>query len=132
MSDSWDRLHRRHRLVHAVLDDMARTGKPAVAAMFATAVDAEFGDFGGFLRDVQLRWYRAFDARLDMVLENEPDDLPGAVAELWRDLVDAMPAARRLLDNHAGHPALTPGDEHHRRTLRAATGIRHDSRTITA
>jgi hypothetical protein len=129
MTDSWDRLHRRHRLVHAVLDDIARTDRPAVAPRFAAAIDAEFGDLGGFLRDVQLRWYRAFDARLDALLEDEPADLPGAVAELWRELADTMPAARRLLDFHAGHAALAALDEHHRRTLRAATGIRHESLT---
>jgi hypothetical protein len=128
MSDSWNRAHRRYQLVHAVLDGIAGTGRPAVPARLAADVDAEFGDFGGFLRDVQLRWYRAFDARLDTVLETEPDDLPAAVADVWRDLSDTMPAARLLLDAHAEHPALTALHEHHRRTLHAATGIRHDLR----
>jgi hypothetical protein len=124
----WDRAHRRYQLVHAVLDDIARTGRPVIPARLAGEIDVEFGDFGGFLRDVQQRWYRGFDARLDLVLENEPDDLPAAVAGIWRDLSDAMPAARLLLDAHARHPALTALDDHHRRTLRSATGIRHDLR----
>ncbi|HEV2782209.1 MAG TPA: hypothetical protein VGX25_22690 [Actinophytocola sp.] len=128
MSDSWNRAHRRYRLVHAVLAGIARTGRPEVPARLAAAVDAEFGDFGEFLRDVQARWYRAFDARLDTVLEVGPDDLPAAVADVWRGLSDTMPAARLLLDAHAEHPALTALHEHHRRTLRAATGIRHELR----
>jgi hypothetical protein len=130
MSDSWNRLHRRHELVHAVLDAIASRGKPDIPARFVSAVDAEFGDLGGFLREVQSRWYRAFDARLDMLLEHEPTDLPAAIADLWRGLADTMPAARRLLDAHAAHPALVAGDEHHRRTLRYATGIHHDSHTL--
>jgi hypothetical protein len=120
---TWDRLHRRHRLVHAVLVEIGRTGRPAVAAKFRADVDAEFGDFGGFLLEVQLRWYRAFDARLDAVLESEPDDLAAAMADSWATLADAMPSSRLLLDTHAAHPALRPLHEHHRRTLRAATGI---------
>ena len=127
MASSWDRLHRRHRLVHAVLHEIDRTGRPAVAATLRAEVDAEFGDFGGLLTEVQLRWYRAFDARLDLVLENEPDDLPAAVADIWATLADTMPASRLLLDTHAEHPALRASHEHHRLTLRAATGINHES-----
>lgn len=130
MSDSWDRLHRRHRLVRAVLYEIGRTGRPAVAAKFRADVEAEFGDFGGFLAEIQRRWYRAFDARLDTVLETEPDDLPAAVADIWATLADTMPASRLLLDTHDTHPALRALHEHHRRTLRAATGVRHTSSTI--
>ena len=122
MSDSWDRLHRRHRLVRAVLHEIGRTGRPAVAAKFRADVHAEFGDFGGFLREVQYRWYRAFDARLDTVLEAEPKDLPAAVADIWTGLAEAMPASRLLLETHAQHPALRELHDHHRRALRAATG----------
>jgi hypothetical protein len=130
MSSSWDRLHRRNRLVRAVLYEVGRTGRPAVAARFRGDVDAEFGDFGGFLVEVQLRWYRAFDARLDTVLENEPEDLPAAVADVWAGLADAMPASRLLLDANAEHSALGPIHAHHRRTLRSATGIRHESISV--
>jgi hypothetical protein len=125
MSDSWDRLHRRHRLVHAVLYEIGRTGRPAVAAKFRADVDAEFGDFGGFLAEVQRRWYRAFDARLDALLEHEPDELEPAVADIWAALADRMPATRLLLDTHTGHPALRELHAHHRRNLRAALGAHH-------
>jgi hypothetical protein len=123
---TWERVHKRHELVHAVLDDLSSAGRSTVPARFAAEIEAEFGDFGGFLREVQLRWYRAFDARLDALLENEPDDLRGALIDLWRELVDAMPAARRLLGAYATHPALVPLDRHHRRSVHAVTGISHD------
>lgn len=123
LTDSWNRSHRRHRLVHAVLEDIARTGRPEIASRFRAGLETEFGDLGGFLRDVRRRWYRAFDARLDAVLEQDPDDLTGAVAEVRRAVDEAMPAARLLLDAHTGHPALAELDEHHRRTLLAATGL---------
>jgi hypothetical protein len=131
LTDSWNRSHRRHRLVHAVLEDIARTGRPEIASRFRAGLETEFGDLGGFLRDVRRRWYRAFDARLDAVLEQDPDDLTGAVAEVRRAVDEAMPAARLLLDAHTEHPALEELDEHHRRTLLAATGLtmqgrRHD------
>lgn len=116
-------MRRRNRLVAAVLCEIGRTGRPTVAARLRADVDAEFGDFGGFLLEVQLRWYRAFDARMDAVLENQPDDLPAAVADVWCGLADTIPASRLLLDFHAEHPALRALHDHHRRILRDATGI---------
>lgn len=122
MSDSWDRLHRRHRLVGAVLNEVGRTGRPAVAARYRADVDAEFGDFAGLLLEIQHRWYRAFDARLDALLEHEPDDLAAALADIWAGLAEIMPAARLLLDTHTDHPALRALHAHHRRSLRVALG----------
>jgi hypothetical protein len=121
---TWDRLHRRNRLVRVVLSEVGKTGRPAVAAKYRAEVNAEFGDFGGFLTEVQLRWNRAFDARLDALLENEPDDLAAGMADLWAGLADAMPASRLLLDVHADHPALRELHDHHRRTLGSALGIK--------
>jgi hypothetical protein len=124
MSDSWDRTHRRYRLVQDVLENISRSGRPVVPAALTPAVDAEFGGFDGFLRDVRLRWYRAFDARLDALLEDEPDDLDAALAHLRHELAGDMPAAAILLAAHAEHPALRALDLDHQRKLRAATGIR--------
>ncbi|MBE1561884.1 hypothetical protein [Nonomuraea africana] len=112
-------MHRRHQLVHAVL----ASGLTTVPADLAAEVAAEFGDFGGFLQEVQRRWYRAFDARLDAVLEERPQDVHDALVRLWRDLALTMPAARLMLDANAGHPALVEGDDRHRRLLHAATGV---------
>ena len=118
----WDRLHHRHQLVHAVLNEIGRTGRPAVAARYRADVHAEFGDFGGFLGEVQRRWYRALDARLDAILEHEPDDLAAALADIWAGLAEIMPETRLLLDTHADHPALRELHAHHRRSMRAALG----------
>lgn len=116
---TWHHAHRRYELVEAVL----AAGEPTVPAALQARVDAEFGDFGGFLREVQARWYRAFDARLDAVLEDGPADMDAALAELWRDLAGTMPAVRRLLDVHADHPVVAASNAHHRRRLHAATGV---------
>ncbi|MFD1935621.1 hypothetical protein ACFSKW_29540 [Nonomuraea mangrovi] len=120
---SWDRVRRRHQLVHAVLDDIAATGKPEVPSGLAGEVVAEFGGFAEFLCDVQRRWYRSFDARLDALLEESSKDMRDAVVRTWHELAAAMPSARFLLDEHDGHPALAELDEHHRRVLHAATGV---------
>ncbi|MFI6392591.1 hypothetical protein [Nonomuraea sp. NPDC050540] len=120
---SWESSRRRHQVVHAVLADITATGRTCVSGELAARVAAEFGDFDGLLREVQLRWYRAFDARLDALLEDWPPDIDAALTALWRDLSAAMPGARFLLDAHAGRPALTDLDAHHRRTLHAATGV---------
>lgn len=120
---SWERTHRRHELLHAVMDEIALVGRPD---RLAAEIDAEFGGMAGFLQEVQLRWFRAFDARLDGVLEEWPDDLHGALVRLWQEVAAAMPLHRLVLDTHAGHPALADPDDQHRRRLLAATGVRLD------
>ncbi len=133
MSGAWERTHRRYDLVHTVLDEVAKSGWPVVPTALRDEIDEVFGDFGTFLRDVQRRWYQTFDARLDDLLENPPDDLAGAVRELWQDLDRDQIAARVLLDGHAAHPALVAGDVGHRRSLLTATGVdQADLRTPAA
>jgi hypothetical protein len=128
---SWQQVHRRHRLVDAALADVARSGRPVLGAARRREVDAEYGELDGFLRDVQQRWFRAFDARLDAVLERDPADLPAALAELWHELAEQQPAVRLLLDAHAGHPVLTELAERHDRALHRATGVRLDPARLT-
>lgn len=89
---SWQRTNRRYRLVHSVLDEIARTGRPEVPAALRDQVDAEFGGFEGFLHEVQRRWDRSLTARLD---DFELTD------EAWRELADDLPATRLLLDTYA-------------------------------
>lgn len=120
---SWSRSHRRHQLVHEVLADIAGDGRPELPERRQAEVDAEFGGLEGFLLELQVRWYRAFDARLDALLEAWPPDLPAALDELWLDLSDTMPTARFMLDAHLHHPALEPLHAKHQLMLHGATGV---------
>ncbi|MFD9893499.1 hypothetical protein ACFWY9_29495 [Amycolatopsis sp. NPDC059027] len=129
---SWNELHRRQRVVQAVLGEIAESGLPVIPAGRRAELDAEFGGFDGFLREVQFRWYRAFDARLDAVLEEDPADVHAALVRLWHELAAVMPAARLLLDACTGHPALAELDDHHRGRLYQATGVRLDPGRIPA
>ncbi|HEX2176532.1 MAG TPA: hypothetical protein VHG70_11540 [Nocardioidaceae bacterium] len=127
MSETWDRVRRRYRLVEDVLGDVEREGIEALRA-WEGALAAEYGaedddGLGGFLTDVQRRWQRAFDARLDAVLEDAGPDTAAAVAELWRQLAERFPATRLVLDAHHGHPALATAQARQRRMLKAATGV---------
>jgi hypothetical protein len=124
---SWGTTRRRFRLMHTVLDEVARTGRPVVPEGMRADVDAEFGDFGGFLREVQRRWQRSFDARLDGLLEAPPDDLVAAGRELWRELAADLPETRLLLDTYAAHPALAEGAQRHRTALVAVLGTDEDA-----
>lgn len=103
MSYAWERTHRRYRLVHAVLDDMAAAGTPVLSAGRLAEIEAEYGRLDGFLQDVQLRWYRMFEARLD------GDGVPG----LWQRLAAEQWPMRLLLDAYAEHPAVLAGEAHH-------------------
>jgi hypothetical protein len=124
MSESWGRVRRRYALMEEVLAHVDRAG-PAALPQWRERIEAEYDGegLGGFLRDVQRRWHRAFDARLDAVLESDPPDPAGAVAELWQTLAASQPATRLVLDAYAGHAALGPAEARHRRMLRLATGV---------
>lgn len=126
MSGSWTHLRQRHRLMATVLDDIALRADPAIPPGLLAEIDAEFGDLDAFLGAVQYRWYNHFEARLDALLEDEPADLPAAVAELWDRLARAQWPSRLLLDAHAANPALIAGDDHHRQRLLLATGVDQD------
>lgn len=131
MSESWDRVRRRHELVDDVLGEVHREG-PVAMARWHGQLEREYGEEGldGFLRDVQRRWQRAFDARLDAVLESPADDVEESVVDLWRTVAALLPASRQLLDTYADHPALVRGHERQRRMLMVATGV--DLREVLA
>jgi hypothetical protein len=124
MSEAWDRVRRRYALVEEVLGDIGGSGT-AVLPRWQERIEAEYDGEGvdGFLRDVQRRWHRAFDARLDAVLENDTPDPALAVTHLWQTLSAAQPAVRLVLDAYDGHPALDAAETRHRAMLRAATGV---------
>ncbi|HWL97942.1 MAG TPA: hypothetical protein VNP20_11380 [Nocardioidaceae bacterium] len=124
MSAAWDRVRRRHRLVESALDLVRVGGVDELAAMDAQ-IRAEYAEegFDGFLRDVQRRWHRAFDARLDGVLESGVADTRAAVLMLWQHLAQTHPQTRLVLDAYADHPALQPAERRHGDMLQAATGV---------
>jgi hypothetical protein len=119
------RIRRRHRLVTGVLDDIDRHGLAALT-QWREEIAREYGDddLGGLLTDVQCRWQRIFDARLDGLLENDAAHLQEAVVRLWRTMSAELAGTRLLLDAHAGHPALVRVQTRHHRTLAAVTGVR--------
>jgi hypothetical protein len=120
MSMAWERTHRRYDLTQTVLAEVARTGRPDIPAGLLGEIEKLYGDLDTFLSDLRRRWYLTFDARLDALLEHRPPDMAHAVADLRRDLDREQPAFRLLFE---AHPARTTVDDHHRATLRAATGV---------
>jgi len=126
-TDRTRRTRRRHRLVTDLLDDVARHG-PAALTDWQDAVAREYGDddLAGLLTDVECRWQRIFDARLDGLLENDAAHLPEAVVHLWDTLSEELSGTRLLLDAHAGHPALVRAETRHRAMLAAVTGVSAD------
>lgn len=123
MSGDWERTNRRNRLVHDVIDEVARTRRAVLPAALRAEVDAEFGDLHEFLRAVQLRWHRALDARLDQLLENGDADVAGAVRGMYRELARDLSGTRLLLDAHADDPALAELESRHRRSLTGTVGL---------
>jgi hypothetical protein len=126
MSGSWEKAHRRYALAHAIADDVLRAGPTAVRRREAE-IDEVYGGLDQALRDIQYRWYLAFDAALDMAFEEGSSTDP---ARVWRSTTTTHRGYRAVLDAFDGHPALAAGDEHHSRRLFASTGV--DQRTLGA
>lgn len=114
---------RRYRLIEDVLDEVGRSGRPMVPAALRDEVEAEFGDLDGLLLAVARRWHTAFVAHLDAVLEDDPADLPAAVAELWRSQARTHAGSVALLDAHADRPVLVDARNRLQRDVLAATGV---------
>ncbi len=125
-------------LVEAVLDHPAQLGRPTLPAAQQRELEDLFGGYQEFLVAMHRRWYAAFGARLDAVLEENPADLPGAVAGMWDTLAAEQPGVRALLDAVADHPAIAAADARQARLLRWGTGVelrelqQRTQRTISA
>ncbi|MGH3345028.1 MAG: hypothetical protein ACRDPK_19600 [Carbonactinosporaceae bacterium] len=125
---SWNRYRRRHEVIHSVLRGVARSGR--ISAVEETDIRSEFGDLAGFLLALHQRWYTAFGARVDAVLESYGQSGPGGLQDLrsavvaaWDGLAAERPELRALLDAHADHPALAEPVAAQASMLRWATGL---------
>lgn len=119
---TWERVHRRNRVVRDIADRAAGR-RSALTDDDLRAVDAEFSGIDDFLLQLHDLWVRAFDARLDGVLECAPSDRHAAVAELCDGLARDLPGARRILDEYADEPGLARAVARHDRRLLDATGV---------
>lgn len=100
------------------------TDVPGVSQVFADELD--------LLGALLLRWHARLSARLEAALAEHPLDLPGAVADAWRQAYEDLPGVRDLLDHCTDHPVDEPTGaalERARRKewqyLAAAAGLAH-------
>lgn len=126
MSGSWENAHRRYALAHALADDVQRAGPSAIRGREAE-INEVYGGLDQALQDIQYRWYHAFHAAADVLLEDGGSTDPAAV---WRSTAKTHGSYRAVLDAFADHPALAEGEEYHRIKLLAATG--KDQRQLAA
>ena len=85
------------------------------------AVPDMFDDPGEVLLALQHRWSLQLAGRVE--LAEAADDQVGAIRDAWRATAAANPALRRLLDEHAGHPALRPMIRAEHRMLARSAGL---------
>ncbi|MGH3360229.1 MAG: hypothetical protein ACRDO7_15615 [Nocardioidaceae bacterium] len=119
---TWEQVHRRNRVVRDIVE-RAADGQLPLSADDREAIEAEFSAFDDFLLQVHALWARAFDARVDSVLECRPLDRTAAVADVCAGLADDLPGVRRVLDEHADAPLLRRAVVRHERLVRDATGV---------
>jgi hypothetical protein len=120
----WQQVHRRTDLLNAVLDDIDGTGSAQVPDTYITKIEAEFGGLDDFLLAAHQRWATAFAARLDGLLENEPEDLAAGLAQICAQL---RPALRALLDHYGENAALAAAEERQWQQVAVVTGLTEQS-----
>ena len=118
----WNTAKRRYRLVHHAAADVARTGQSGLTR-WQPAIEAEYGNVGNFLRDIQRRYFTAALARLDSVIETDPGDPKAPVAAVFAEVAGVYPQLWQVLRDNAGHPALAEGNARFRHAVLAGTGV---------
>ena len=118
----WNTAKRRYRLVHYAAADVARSGQPGLTR-WLPAIEAEYGNVGNFLADIQRRCFTTALARLDAVIETNPADPKAPVAAVFAEVASACPDLWQVLHDHAGHPALAAGSARFRHCVLAGTGV---------
>lgn len=97
---SWERTHRRYRLVYAVADAVSARGTHALRH-WTSRIEDEYGDVETFLLDVRRRWAMALDVQL------ESGDV-ATMAQAQERAVRANRALHRLLTVLETHAAPEP------------------------
>lgn len=119
----WQQVHRRTDLLNAVLDEIDGTGSARVPDAYIEKIEAEFGGLDEFLLAAHRRWATAFAARLDALLENEPEDLAAGLAQICAQLRTLRPTLRTLLDHYGDNAALAAVEDRQWRQVAAVTGL---------
>lgn len=112
-SPAWQAHHRRAAALRGVVAGLERHGH-------LTWDEQVFSSRDDVLVALHDLWTRRLQARLDTALELDSDD---AVDDAWRGAVAAMPAVRRVLDEHAGLPALAVSELNEHRLVAVAAGL---------
>ncbi|GAB3259154.1 hypothetical protein GCM10027448_30860 [Nocardioides dilutus] len=82
-----------------------------------------FADRGELLRELHGTWSRRLSGRLDLALETDDHDLSESVARAWLGTAEDLPGIRRILDEHADHPAVRHARRIELRTVAVAAGL---------
>jgi hypothetical protein len=125
---TWERVHRRSRVVREIVDAAADRG-PVLTADDLRRIDTEFSGLGDFLLQVHGLWARAFDTRVDAVLEGPTGDLPASLDRVGAELARDLRGACRILRAYAEHPDLSGALLRHDRRLLQAPGVERAAST---
>lgn len=123
MGTAWENYRRRAAVVRQVLERLETTTGPAVHWYDVPGVAEVFADREDLLRELHRVWSTRLAARVETALECGDGDLAGEVMKAWREVAAEAPALRRVLDHHAGDPAIWYAERREHRMLAVAAGL---------
>lgn len=84
-----------------------------------------FRDIDDLLHSVQQRWFTSLTASIDLAIEQGGGDLLDDVRGAYADAVRRHPGLRRVIDDHADHPALVDAIRREHALLARAAAVGH-------
>lgn len=124
---SWNDFYKRRDAIDAVLALAARRRSGKLPYHELPQVRDVFASEDELLRALQYKWQRTLTAQIDLAVA-EADDDPridrfDVVSRAWKTATRREPALRRILDEHADHPAIREQVASERRQLAHVAGL---------
>ncbi|GAA1663102.1 hypothetical protein GCM10009765_10720 [Fodinicola feengrottensis] len=127
-SDTWTRTHERQDLLSELCSVAGRVGPDDLRATYGERIDAVFDDYDHFLGAAFRRWFTAFAAGLDTLLDEDAGDVAVAARGLASDLWRRNPGLWAIVDTYRESPAW----RRQRQFLLATLGLDLDAVTEPA
>ncbi|MGH3736402.1 MAG: hypothetical protein ACRDT6_12395 [Micromonosporaceae bacterium] len=123
MGTAWENYRRRAGVLRQVLARLDDTPGASVRWYDVPGVTEVFADREDLLRELHRVWANRLAARVDLALESDHHELAHSVMRAWQEVAAELPALRRVLDHHAGDPAIWYATRREHRMLAVAAGL---------
>lgn len=121
LNTAWQQTRRRHHALTALCQNLA--DDPAALADAVGDAETEFDSLDHLLVAAHLMWSRAFEARMDLLLESGAYGDQTAFDALWDATARDLRGLAILLNRFRDHPTVASAHRAHARRTRHALAV---------